>query len=262
MEWYSVRMRAAEGGAHEHGGTHISGGERLVRPEEVEATVLSLVRRAMTHEKGEPDFINLTVERVADHEVQRIPCLPMSTREVSSVPEGHEVAVQLLVAADVREEVARRAVQLLVAGPAPGSGVMRGAVVMDADTGERLEADPARGVRVTRIDWEPGAREIWKGRAGALASERIAEAVALASKVAACPGTVAELCWSDDPSYVTGYVAAPALGYVRITRLKPLGSPLGGRVFFVRNLPSFQEYERALQAPVMLMEPERGMIFR
>ena len=27
---YSIRMRSAEGGAHEHGGRHISGAERIV----------------------------------------------------------------------------------------------------------------------------------------------------------------------------------------------------------------------------------------
>jgi 6-carboxyhexanoate--CoA ligase len=57
----------------------------------------------------------------------------------------------------------------------------------------------------------------------------------LAAKVLAAPGMVAELCWSDDPDYTAGYVAAPALGYVRFPHLKPAGEERGGRAFFVRR---------------------------
>ena len=32
--------------------------------------------------------------------------------------------------------------------------------------------------------------------------------IVLATKVSAHPATVAELCWSDDPEYITGYVAS------------------------------------------------------
>ena len=49
------------------------------------------------------------------------------------------------------------------------------------------------------------------------------------------PNIVAELCISDDPDYVTGYIAAKEIGYVRITTLKPLGSSDGGRVFLFRG---------------------------
>jgi 6-carboxyhexanoate--CoA ligase len=48
------------------------------------------------------------------------------------------------------------------------------------------------------------------------------------------PGIVAELCWSDDPDYVTGYVADPTHGYQRISRMKAAGDGYGGRALFVR----------------------------
>ena len=39
---YSIRMRAAKGGPHEQGGSHISGAERLVSLESVSYTHLTL----------------------------------------------------------------------------------------------------------------------------------------------------------------------------------------------------------------------------
>lgn len=49
--------------------------------------------------------------------------------------------------------------------------------------------------------------------------------------MANAPGIVAELCISDDPDYVTGYVGSLELGYVRIMKLKEMGDPNGGRIF-------------------------------
>lgn len=48
----------------------------------------------------------------------------------------------------------------------------------------------------------------------------------LATKVSEHPATVAELCWSDDPKYITGYVASKELGYQCITKLKEYGDEL------------------------------------
>ena len=44
---------------------------------------------------------------------------------------------------------------------------------------------------------------------------------------------MAELCWSDDPAYTTGYVAIPRVGYVRLPHLKAAGDAHGGRALFV-----------------------------
>ena len=52
---------------------------------------------------------------------------------------------------------------------------------------------------------------------------------------------LAELCWSDDPEYQAGYVADSKHGYQRITMLKPIGDPMGGRVFFVNRASSCLE---------------------
>lgn len=106
---------------------------------------------------------------------------------------------------------------------------------MDAITGERLEYDPARGVRVSRMDLLSTSRpdvEALLAAAG-LGHHRVIEALVLSGKVLQAPGIVAELCWSDAPDYVTGYVAAPQRGYQRISQLKTAGDKHGGRVFFV-----------------------------
>jgi 6-carboxyhexanoate--CoA ligase len=103
-------------------------------------------------------------------------------------------------------------------------------MLLDADTLERLEPDRARGVRATYMD---DAASLAKGTAGV--KNHYAEAIVLATKVLNAPGIVAEVCVSDDPDYVTGYVATRALGYRRITVLKEKGDPNGGRIFLYRG---------------------------
>jgi 6-carboxyhexanoate--CoA ligase len=72
-------------------------------------------------------------------------------------------------------------------------------------------------------------------RCAGLGHRRVLEALVLAGKVLSAPGVVAELCWSDDPEYLIGYVADPDHGYQRISALKPIGDRHGGRVFFVKS---------------------------
>jgi len=94
---------------------------------------------------------------------------------------------------------------------------MRGAMIIDARTGDRMEPDQERGVRASRFDWTDDALEAINRKLAVigLTHFRTREALALATKVAHAPGMVAELCWSDDPDYTAGYVASRATGYVR-----------------------------------------------
>ena len=77
---------------------------------------------------------------------------------------------------------------------------MRGAIVMDAETGERLDGRGERGVRCSNMDSADTAEYEAKMRGKGLGGDHPREALVLASKVAHGPGTVAELCWSDDPA--------------------------------------------------------------
>ena len=208
---YGVKMRASLGGVH------VSGAERIVDAKRIAPTLSALARRALGHERGVPDSINLKVEAQSD--VLRIKALPVTTFTVADAAEGWaKVAEILSVAGFVRTRE--------ICGLFKETYSMRGAMLLDADTLERLEPDRERGVRATNMDSEPSPPADHKNH--------FIEALALASKVLAAPGIVGEVCVSDDPEYVTGYVATPD-GYHRITVLKKAGDPSGGRIFLYRG---------------------------
>ncbi|MBZ4654589.1 MAG: 6-carboxyhexanoate--CoA ligase [Peptococcaceae bacterium] len=225
---YNIRMRSAQGGSHEKGGQHISGAERIVLEEDIFQAVSSLLKRSLTHSKGKADFINISLEEIKKEEIIYLSSLPITTLEVKDYLEGRKGAIQCLQAAGLSLRQAQAALNLLVEAPS-----MRGAMLVDIHTLKRLEPDLQRGVRATGMDWAP---EIYPQLHAYLEGEglnntHVKEALALASKVARAPGIVAEVCWSDDPEYIAGYVASPTLGYVRLNHLKPAGVDKGGRIF-------------------------------
>lgn len=215
MSLYSIKMRASAKGAH------VSGAERIVRPADVPNTLAQLAERALKHAKGTPDFINLKVEDPG--EIIRLQALPVTTYETATPEEGRAKAAALLESAGIArvDEIMARF---------PETHAMRGAMILDADTLERLEPDSVRGVRATYMD---DAESVRKGTARG--KNHYAEAIVLATKVQSAPGIVAEICVSDDPDYVTGYVATKEIGYARITTIKSKGSPDGGRIFLYRG---------------------------
>ena len=151
----------------------------------------------------------------------RLKALPVRSLSCETAKEGLALARDLLREAGVADPDA--VVRLM-----PKAGKLRGAMVLDADTLERLEPDRERGVRATNMG---RAENTQKGTT----KNHYAEALVLATKVANAPNIVAEICISDDPDYVTGYVASKSLGYVRILRMKEMGSPEGGRIFLYRG---------------------------
>ena len=212
---FSVKMRASRDGAH------VSGAERIVQGDAVPRLAAALAERAMSHSKGRPDFVNIKVETAP--EPLRLGVLPVSTVEVKSPEEGWRKVRDLLASDGVRRTDELVALFRETCG-------MRGAMLVDADTLERLEPDRARGVRATFMDAADSA-----ARGFSSVKDHYAEAIVLATKVANAPGVVGEICMSDDPDYVTGYVASRRLGYVRITCLKRHGDPAGGRIFLYRG---------------------------
>ena len=220
---------------------HISGAERIVDRDSVEAVCSAMVRRAMTHSKGDPDFINVKIEKVHESDIQILKALPVTRIDVETWQEGLEKAFGVVgdAAAGIREKLPE-----LLRETFP----MRGAMLYDIATGERLEPDHERGVRATYMD--------------ALHSSEVDgcknhfnEAIVLATKVANAPGMVAEFCVSDDPNYVTGYVASKELGYVRIMKMKEMGDENGGRIFlFDSRKASAEECIEYLQKKKVLVE--------
>jgi 6-carboxyhexanoate--CoA ligase len=213
---YSVKMRASREGQH------ISGAEKIVPAGRVAAIASQLAERALSHPKGEPDFLNIKVE-AQPRQMRRVKALSVTTHETRTPEEGLSLAAELLAGDGITRigEIMDRFSE---------SHSMRGAMLLDADTLERLEPDPERGVRATYMD---DASSLEKGTARG--KNHYAEAIVLATKVQNAPGIVAEICVSDDPDYVTGYVASKRLGYRRITVLKKKGDPRGGRIFLYRG---------------------------
>lgn len=221
-------MRCSKGGPHEDGGRHISGAERILREDEIEEELINVYRRAMTHERGRPDFINLKIEEIDEEDIIYKKRLNINQHNVDSKEEGLNLAKEILKGNGVTEESAANAIQMLL----DLEESMHGAMLIDKDSGERIDNEEIKGVRVTGM----GSADITKYKESLKKDGReglhLEEALILASKIASCEGIIAELCWSDDPSYVIGYVGTNDT-YERIPILKEEGNPVGGRVFFV-----------------------------
>ena len=221
-------MRCSKGGPHEEGGKHISGAERILKEDEIEEELINVYRRAITHERGKPDFINFKIEEINEEDIIYKNRLSIKEHHVNSKEEGLKLAKELLIENTVSEESADKAIQSMISLEES----MHGAMLIDKDTGERIDKKGIKGVRVTGMasadvtDYKESLKK--DGREGL----HLEEALILASKIASCKGIVAELCWSDDPSYVIGYVGTKD-NYERIPILKDEGNPIGGRVFFV-----------------------------
>ena len=250
MAKFNVRMRASRKQ------NHISGAERIAHAGDLHSVSASLIERALKHEKGKPDAINISVKLI-DKPIQTLDTLPIKTMHAEDVSTARQIAQKLLHCTGIGEDMARDAIELLAKGAAPDNTVMRGAVILDSKTGQRLEPDKYRGVRASTMDMTQEASADLKKhlKACALADRfsSISEALVLATKVARMDGTVAELCWSDDPNNTVGYVASSQLGFVRITNLKPEGSSIGGRIFFVEHGVDLDSYIYGLEKEPVLI---------
>jgi 6-carboxyhexanoate--CoA ligase len=250
---YSLRMRASQGGKH------ISGAEKIIRLSGISDAAHEMVDRAMSHERGLPDSVTLSFDPLDGKEVINLTALPVSSIAARDVVEARKHAAVLLADSGVAECAAHRAIILITTGPAPDGGTMRGAMILDAATGERLEPDQTKGVRAREVDYrEDAAVELDAAlHSRGMDTGRLQEALALATKVSGSPGFVAELCISDNPDYLTGYVTSLKYGYVRISPLKENGDMNGGRAFFVDrsnfDLQIFTHYMR--EVPVLVTGP-------
>ncbi len=247
---YSIRMHAVAGG------DHLCGAERLSPPETLDGIAASLVRRALAHPRGSAETLRLSIDRIEAQAVRggRLP--DVTTCPVAHWREGRKAARSLLIEAGIAGAAVDAAFAALAAGGAPGGRNMRGAMFVDAQSGARLEPDPARGVRATRMDLSPGAEKTLRAELARrdLDNPHVREALVLAAKVAAAPGVRAELCWSDDPDYTAGYICTPLHGYLRFPHLKPAGETIGGRAFFVRPQSDIAETIAFLEEAVILFD--------
>lgn len=239
--YYSVRMRAALHGPHEQGGKHISGGELLCTYTELQSAVHTLLEKGINHSRGNPDFMQIQFELIREP-IAQIEPLPIKTHVVDSVEHGRQLARELLEKSGLKPSIIEKA----WAEMSTSTGI-RGAILIDTSTGKRLDTRQDKGVRVSRMDWLSPNFEQWAEACNMPKHPRIKEALVLATKVSKHPATIAELCWSDDPEYTTGYVASKELGYQRISQLKEAGDERGCRIFFVDGSTDVHAYIHYLE---------------
>lgn len=225
MSIYSLKMRASK-----HTGSiqeHVSGAEKILPQQELPQQMEALLSRALHHAKGKADFINLKIEAVAPENLKYIEALPVSTHEAATPADGRQFMCQIMAELGLTTDKCQKILELFQA-----TYGMRGAMLLDVDTLERLEPDQQRGIRATYMDSIAP-----KGEAKAICDGKnhFQEALVLASKVLSAPNIIGELCMSDDPDYITGYIATRDKGYIRITQLKEMGCPDGGRIFLYRG---------------------------
>jgi len=256
---WNIRMRASQKGSRQQATgrgekqrtseIHISGAEGLYTVSEMQRILRGYIERALHHPKGKPDAIILTLEEVKQ-KPRTISTLPLSTVISDSPSEARKISGKMLRALGISEKALKTAFAVLQ------KGNMRGAALISADKGMRLEHDRRRGVRVSRLGIAKPALRILSSRLARLGinTDTVKEALTLASKVASCSGVTAELCISDDPHYTTGYVASNLFGYVRIPAIKRRGGGTGGRVFFIRESSDIEKIIQYLERTPVLVD--------
>ena len=141
--YYNIRMHASAQTRH------VSGAERIVFFDQIDDTVGELIARARS-KTHEPDKITVTIENLGRKIPKSIKALDVFTVDVTDPEEGRSAALKVLGIAGITEQATGQAIRFLSAGAAPSGENMRGAMILDAQTGDRLEPDPTRGVRASR----------------------------------------------------------------------------------------------------------------
>jgi len=221
MDLYSLKMRASN--REDRIEKHISGAEKIIREDSLSLYSEALLTRALYHSKGKADFVNMKIEKVNQEDILYLEALPVTTVNVDNYQEGIQKLLAMLGKMGITNASA-------ILGKLKDTYNMRGAMILDVDTLERLEPDKDRGIRATYMDADNSILQEKKDT-----KNHYNEAIILATKVAYAPNIIGEICISDDPDYVTGYVASKGIGYVRITKLKEMGSQDGGRIFLYRG---------------------------
>ena len=235
MPLYSIKMRASKGDLH------VSGAERIIEQNDISGAVSALTERALHHGLGRADFINVKMEEVRPEQLEYLDALPVSKRPAQTVEETYQIMRSMLCELGLAAK-ADELIDLL-----RHNHPMRGAVLYDVATSQRLEPDQERGIRVTYMDAEGAA-------SNSSCKNHFREAIVLATKVVHAPGIIAELCLSDDPDYLVGYLASLKHGYVRLMPMKEMGNPHGGRVFI------FDSTKAKSEAAINYLEKQRVLV--
>jgi len=211
---------------------HISGAEGIFEKVEIAKVCNEYIKRALTHSRGEPDEIVITIEKI-NRKPKKISLLPVTTLKCPSPEKARKLIAQRLEPLGISKKAVDSGFAVL-----NSFKTMRGASLILAKSGKRVEPDAERGVRVSRIGIDKSiakklSKELSFKKINTDNFVRIREALVIASKAASHPDVIAEICISDDPDYTTGYVASREFGYMRIPNIKKEKEMHGGRVFFI-----------------------------
>ena len=248
---WSVHMWASE--SDENTRRHLSAAERLVEEPHLNQVVDEMVLRAKTKD---PNDIQISLDLVPPNACRHVRCLPVQTVHTASPERSAALAAEILIRAGVSPKSALAGLAALRNGLGPRGQSLPGASLWDKDTGERVEPDFSKGIRANRFDYSStGAGVIESTMADyGLTYARTREALAVATKTVNS-GVTAEICWSSEPAYTTGYIASPRYGYVRLTGFKPYGA-CGGRICFIDlTAGSVEDYVERLEREFVLIEP-------
>ena len=227
----TVSKMPASGSLEKESEIHISGAEGICEDSEISKMGLIFIDRALSHSRGTPDKIIITIEKISERPSSAL-LLPVRTCECSSPEDAWSFIAAHLSELGVSSTALRSALRVL-----RSKKTMRGAALISTLSGRRMEPDRMRGVRVSRLGIDTESAKKLARRLSRLHINNLTvkEALILASKVASCTDIVAEVCFSDDPDYTTGYLASRSSGYLRTTNVKHQGEMHGGRVFFVNE---------------------------
>ncbi len=236
--------------AGKHPDIHISGAEGIYNEPEISRICSEFVARALSHSRGTPDKIILTIEKIKERPVKTA-LLTVRTLDSASPDQAWHLISGYIRKLGISARALDKALNLL-----KSENTMRGAALIAAKSGRRLEPDSARGVRVSRlgIDKTSGSRLSRRLSAMQINTPTVREALILASKVASCKDILAEICMSDDPDYTTGYVASRSFGYLRLPNIKYQGGMNGGRVFFIRDDADIEKIKTWLERKPVIVE--------
>lgn len=251
---WSVRMRASKSAHGTHPAVrgqqevHVSGAEGLYPVSDIPIVVRQYIERALHHPKGMPEKVVVTAE-LMQQSPRIIGTLRVSTVDVHTPDDAKIIVQDVLLSLGISKKALHAGFAVIQ------KGGMRGATIISAAKGNRLEPDRQRGVRVSRLGITPAASRRLAARLAlhGINTETVKEALVIASKVVSHRDVIAELCVSDNPDYTTGYVASEKFGYLRVLNIKPKKSDTGGRAFYVREGTDIDDLINYLESSPVLI---------
>lgn len=233
--FYNIKARATKNNMH------ISGAEKIVDETNIEKALCCLSKRVAHNEYDE---IILKIKPIKS-DILYVPLIKGCYGTDKNEQEARLRIEQLLQNQGLN---AKKIIDLFY-----NINNMRGAILLDVHTYERLEPDKLRGIRVSTFDAFHSDFDHKK--------DHIREAKLLASKVVAYKNIVGELCVTDDVNYTFGYYATKQDGLVGIAHIKNLYESWGGRIILFDSGPGDGTYQDKVSRCIDYLENTPVLIY-